>query len=541
MPRRTEPARTYPSFAPVRCGPWEGVTDTVEPQTARPNRAQLMRNCYATTTDTGVAVVGVPGFVKVGSQLGSGGARAAQWVGQYNTTLGVKKSVVIVNGTIIEYDHGTDAFTTVVSAANFATATITISTTARIYCVVFNDKLVVSDGVNKPFSWDGTAGAGGLTPLSNAPVAFGQPVVYYFKLFFIKATEPDTIVWSEEGLENTGYEAGGYANAWNLGGTKGEKIVALPSTNEYLGLSRPRSATTITGAVNDQFKTTGTRNAVSERVGTNSPGGTLVLDEGTLLVDADGKPQFWWRGSGFEQNPPLWADCETTVRPIPRITLTNVEIIPDDQANLIWVGLPETSQTYCSKFLLFERTGGRPNFVGEATDFVSQRTGVWEDSEGVPRIVHCGVDDGYVYLHGTPDGSTWSYGFNAGTLAINHTLTFVVPDASIKHDKYYDRLTIESSADDDQVLTVDVQTPEGVTDTQSFTLEGSGSGLVWDMGNWDDEDWAGSGIDQKVDCNVNARGRWALVRIRHGAVGSPFNITQAEIETFVDGREPAVR
>ena len=540
MPRKPEPNRTYPAFRSIPCGPWEGMTDTVEPQTARPNRAQLLQNCYATTTDVGVAVVGIPGFAQVGSQQGSVGARAWQWFGQFNTANGTKRSLGIINGTVVEYNHGTDSFTTRLSAANISGAGATLSATARVYTCILNDLLIVSDGANAPFYWDGTNG-GGVTPMSNCPVLYGQPVVYYSKVFGIKNAERDTIVWSEEGLPNTGYEAGGYVNAWNLGGTYGEALFGLTATNEYLGILRPRSTTAIYGAVNDQFKTSGTRNSVSERTGTSSPGGALVVDEGTFVLDSDGRPQWWVRGGGYAVDPPLWADCETTVRGAYRASLANVEVLADDSAGLIWVGYPELNQTYVTRWLLYERSGGTPSLVGTVSGFTSQRTGIWEDANGARRIVHGGVDDGYAYLHGTPEGDDWDFAFAAGSQAIPHALHFVVQDAEIVQEKYYDRLTLESSADADQYLTIEVETPNDLTDAIAVTLEGSGTGIVFGTGLFGTGVLGGTGVDQKVDLNIHARGRWAIVRVRHETMGAEFNLTQAHLEAFVDGREPLVR
>lgn len=540
MPRKPEPSRTYPAFRSIPCGPWLGMTDTVEPQTARPNRAQLLQNCYATTTDVGVAIVGLPGFVLAGTQQGSIGARVWQWFGQFNTANGTKRSLGIINGTVVEYNHGSNTFTTRLSAANITGAGATLSASARVYTAILNDLLIVSDGTNVPFYWDGTNG-GGVTPMSNCPVLFGQPVIYYSKVIGIKNAERDTIVWSEEGDPNLGYEAGGYINAWNLGGTYGEPLVALTATNEYLGIIRPRSTTAIFGAVNDQFQTSGTRNSVSERTGTTSPGGALVVDEGTFVLDSDNLPQWWVRGSGYAVDPPLWSDCQTTIGQGYRTGLGNAEVLADDTAGLIWVGYPGLNQTYVTKWLLYERSGGTPNLVGTVTGFSSQRTGVWEDAAGRRRVVHGGVDDGYAYLHGYPGGTDWSFAFAAGSQAIPHAIHFVVPDADIIHEKYYDRLTIESSAADDQGLTVDVQTPNGTTAPLLVTLEGSGSGSALGVGALGSFILGGEGIDQKIDLNIHARGRWAVIRIRHAVLGEEFNVTQAQLEAFSDGREPLVR
>lgn len=539
MPRA--PARVYPKLRVVPCGPWEGMTDTIEPQTARPSRAQVLQNCYATTTDVGVAVVGVPGFVAVGSQQGSPGNRASQWVGQFNTTDGTKRSLWIVNGEIVEYSHGSDTFTTRITAANLAAAsgTITLSATARVYACVFADQLIVTDGVNTAFAWDGTAG-GGLTKLTNCPVIYGQPWPYYSKLFVRKAAEPDVIAWSEEGDPNLGYEAGGYSNVWELGGTYAEPIHAVVATNEYLGVIRPRSTTAIYGAVNDEFKTTGTRNAVSERIGTTSPGGALVTDEGTFVLDADGRPQFWARGSGYLAEPPLWADCEITTKMPNRAVLDRVEMLADDTAGLIWIGIPQTLQSYPSQWLLYERTGTRPNLVGTVTGFVSQRSGIWEDGDGVRRIVHTGVDDGYCYLHGTPDGDDWSYAFTGGTVGITHEVVFCVPTADIVQDQYFDRLTLASTAQNNQTVSVEVETPEGVTFAQTVQIVSGGTGAIFGTALFGTATFAATGVEQKSDLNLHARGRWAYVRVRHNIIGEPFNLTQALVESFVDGREPLV-
>ena len=99
-----------------------------------------------------------------------------------------------MGGKFYTYNWGTDVFTEVVTAANFTTASITLSSTAKCYAVTMADKMVVTDGVNTPWMWDGTTGASGLTKLTNCPVLYGRPTVYYAKLFGIKNTERSTMV-----------------------------------------------------------------------------------------------------------------------------------------------------------------------------------------------------------------------------------------------------------------------------------------------------------------------------------------------------------
>jgi hypothetical protein len=71
--------------------------------------------------------------------------------------------------------------------------------------------------------------------------------VYYAKLFMLKR-DRKTIVWSEENQPNTGYEAGGYNNAWELTQTSNEPLTAIIGTNEALYYGRKTSVGAIRGA-----------------------------------------------------------------------------------------------------------------------------------------------------------------------------------------------------------------------------------------------------------------------------------------------------
>ena len=138
-----------------------------------------MRNCYATDRRYAGHIVGRPGFTQAGSQTAAG--EAGQWVGNFTKLDGTERTVKISGGIIYTYNWATNAWTAVVTRANFTTASITFSTTTKVYVVTFVDELLISDGVNLLFSWDGASGSGGITSVSNAAVMFGQPIVHYAK------------------------------------------------------------------------------------------------------------------------------------------------------------------------------------------------------------------------------------------------------------------------------------------------------------------------------------------------------------------------
>jgi hypothetical protein len=237
------------------------------------------------------------------------GAGVIQLVYLYSQTDGTNINVVIADGVIYEW-NASNLLTKIemVTQANFATAGVTLSTTAACYAVTLNNTIIVSDGTNAPFSWDGTAGAAGVTALSNCPVLYGQPTIYYAKLFGIKNTARGTIVWSEENDPTTGYEAGGYNNAWELSQSGSEPLIALIGTNEALYFFRERGIGAIRGAVTSTFTTDGTIDGVSVEIGVHERATVHLHKAYIWFLDQFHRPHVLPVGAA---DPiPLWYDMK---------------------------------------------------------------------------------------------------------------------------------------------------------------------------------------------------------------------------------------
>lgn len=265
--------------------------------------------------------------------------------------VGAPPNVLIAGGQIYR-DNGA-SWVVVISTANLTAAAITLATTGRVFTVVFGAYLIVTDGVNTPFAWDGTQN-GGLTKLTNAPVFYGRPTVYYGKIVGIKSTDRKTIVWSEENQPNSGYEAGGFNNAWSLTQTGGGDLYALQGTNEALYYFRADRCGAIRGAVTTDFTASGTHDDVGA-VGTTDPEAVAAWGSRVWFADRDGRPHVI---EGARAHP-VWApiaDFFATLAgdyaPIAAAAPGVVVVVP--QENLVFLSWPSRG------FLVFDAETAEP-------------------------------------------------------------------------------------------------------------------------------------------------------------------------------------
>lgn len=235
------------------------------------------------------------------SPTGASASATIQGEVVFEQASGTLLDVLVLNGEI--WGRTPNDFTRRVTTANLTTASITLNSSGRVYLTIFNNTVVVSDGTNTPFTWDGTTGAGGLVKLTNAPVFYGPPTVFYAKIFGVKNTERDTLVWSEELAANTGYEAGGFSNAWKLRQSGSGPLHRILGRNEALYYWRARSIGSIRGAVTTDFTAAGVHDDISEEVGTTAPESVLEYEGYIWFVDAEGRPHRFAPGGQIE---PIW-------------------------------------------------------------------------------------------------------------------------------------------------------------------------------------------------------------------------------------------
>lgn len=504
--------------------PFVGMSDSLDPTTADPTKALLLQNVYAVPGPDGSEVVGRPGFAQLGAQLGAGGTRRVQGFHQYTKVDGTDLTVGFAGGKMYTLNWTTRVWTEVTLVG------VSLSTTARVRCVTFADVMVVSDGVNRPWTYDGTT----FVDLTNAPVAYAWPFVYYAKLGFVKNTDRRTFVWSEENAPNTGYEAGGFNNAWTLAQTGSAGLERMLGTNEALYYWRARSTGRITGTVTPDFVNSGTREGVSDTIGTTAPDSVTIYDDVIYFLSADGQP-FGLPTAG--SLIPLWKDLRETSPTWPRTQLPKAQSVILTDINAVLIGVPGANQTEVTHYVALRHPASV--VMGIWDGWTSTALGVVKDSLGNVVLLH-GTANGYVYDHGRSDGTYWDNAHSAtdgGSSGVAHVVTGTPLGYSVQHEKMWDRIDATFRLDTDltEVL-FDYETPRGQRAPLLLDLTGVG-GAIWDVSLWDVGRFSAAALERQQSVGLSGYGRWMRPRWRHQKVGERLGLVAIAARGFLQPGE----
>lgn len=534
------------TLVPLEDGPWDGMLDSIAPTARKAGRYLLGQNLYPLDPEVGDGVVGRPGCRQVGLRLGVPATRRGQGFYQFTKKNGTEFSVAIVGGKFYTLDWVNDIWTEVLTTANLTVAGITLDPTAKIAFLTISDKMMVSDGVNTPWLWDGTTGAG-LTKLTNAPVFYGQPTVHFARIMGIKAADRTTFVWSETDTPNTGYEAGGYNNAWTLTQTDSARLERIVGSNEGLWVFRGRSGTFIPGPVTQDWSTAGTRESLSITEGTSSPFAVEFSGTAMVVLDSDMHPQLFRAGS--PEAVRIWQGFRETTKAIPRTPAhaARCMAISFSPAQLILIAVPAPDGTECSALLVYDvKNPADPREVAVWTGWELTAMGMLKSGRvadlGTPFLFH-GDTTGYVYRHGNPEDSSFITDdeLNAGTVAIEHVLECQSLGYSTKREKIFDRIDLSVRALSNMTLEVSYTTPRGESVAQTVAVSTGDPG--WDASVWDFLVWdsgSASGREAHVDVGIDDQARWIRPKVRHAVIGEQFGMVALTVAAYVTDDDPEV-
>lgn len=388
-----------------------------------PETATLLYNVYPVAPGSTRKITGRPGCNHIGTVASPG---LGQMVYQFRKLNGTTYTVLIINGLMFTVNWATNTLTSVPLGGG-----VTIQTTGKVYATQLADKMIVSDGVSKPWSWDGTTFA----ILTNCPVLFGQPEIYYAKLFGIVAANPVQIVWSEENQPETGYDTqinpitlALYNNQWVLGQTSQDRLYVLKATADALYFARARSWSMITGPAETDFRSTGNREAVSNTVGCTLPSSCIFRNDEIWFQDRDG---FFWIipmggqpvpiSEGYreaieasDKDPPATTGgranlCSMVEWPLIPLVMATVAIInpaggPWRYRILTWNPTTKECQGVWDLPTTVE-----PTHLGVATDL-----------NELNRVIIVLDENGHVMSLGTPQDGPWQDVIYTGNVAIRH-------------------------------------------------------------------------------------------------------------------------
>lgn len=525
--RHLQPA----AMVPLAQGPYRGMRDSLDPSAAQPGLALLIQNAYPADR-TGGGVWGRPGCKKIGSQLGTVGNRVGQRGFQFTKLDGTEYTVDFAGGKMYVYSWSAGTHTEVSLGA------LVLDASARIYCLTFTDRLIISDGVHKPImgAVDGV-GAWTFTELTNCPVLFGQPTIYYAKMFGIMASDRNTIVWSEENDPTIGYGTAPYVTSvWELGQTEQEALYGVLGTNNELVYFRARATGSIYGEVDDDFRSTGTLESYSDSIGTQSPDSIVRTGRMVYLMDADGHPQLLRLGSGYQGEDggldPIWYDCRETTRRIQRNAYAQTTGVHYPDANLVLLGFRNYNSIEPEDVLVFDAPTGQ--FLAVWRGFSFRTLDMVKDGDGRPTLRHIDAN-GYVHTHGHPQGVIWSDQLNtAPAKAIEHLIEGSPAGYDTSVEKHF--VQIDYSLRLTTNLTgaaSNYTTPERTSAELSFSRDGGWA--VWDEDEWDTATWPLDSMERRAAVGISALGRWLIPRLRHNGLDEEFGLISITLWTHVIG------
>lgn len=484
-----------------------GMRDSYDPPTGDPKKASIIQNGYPFMAGQMGGVLGRPGFRLFGTQLGTVGFRRGQLIFQFTRQNGTEYTIAFVGGLMYQMNWAARTITPIALGGG-----VTVSQTAKLYAVTFQDKMVVSDGVNLMWTWDGTTFAN----LVNAPVAFGKPVVYYAKLFVINAANKLQIQWSEENDPTLGWAMAIYDNTWIVGQADQQPLTALLASNEALYTFRLRSIGKIEGAVTRNFKTEGTRAGVSTTVGTASPDSVTFHNDEIWFLDADSQTHVIRAGTA---PLPVWADFRETTRSIPRPYLDAAVGLNYTAAGLMLMCVAQVGSTIPNLILVFN--GDTYEALGVWRGFTFLTIGMVKDESLRPVMVHLS-DDGYIYDHGRPEDSIWDdfVGTAGGAVAIEHKVVGTPQGWEFDREVDWSELTIMSRADSNMNLSVRYETPRGYGTYQSAVA--AGGFALYGLGVYGVATYARSTPELRKKLGIKKLGRWIKPEVQHQTLGERF-------------------
>lgn len=415
-----------------KSGPFKGVKSTTDPFDDSPDYLVDAVNMYIPDAASGSGIYARPGMALMNPNTQLGGPNHMGQCVYHHTALdGTEYRFEAISGKLYRSSADSTSYTDVTPVG----VTIDGGTTTRVFMLSFADKLIVSDGVNRP--WMGTNL--NATPITGTNIQYdsgnslwsAQHMTTYsgalvFAIKTIAGVYHQTrIAWSAPNDPSQGYfnvvlgVAVDYT--WDLVQTGSTPIYALWGTNIALFYWRDYSIGALSGAIGPDFQGSSTHDAIDFKIGTRSPATLASVGNQIFFCDTDGRPQMLPVGNRIV---PIWLNMRNAVEAsrtdTPQVTqLTAVgTIYPSLNLYLvaIWSPLPTISLSPNTIYAFDSLTG---QYVGRwvVGDGINIETiGIVKDQNGQPQLMVIGTKvvainlgfGGFVWRLSNPHENIWT-------------------------------------------------------------------------------------------------------------------------------------
>jgi len=329
-----------------------------------------------------------PGTVKLGSTLGNGTDKV-QGIIQYEELDGTYHLLAFVGGNMFEYDWVGGSWTETDLSAN----SIAMDSGADLDFCLSRGRLIVTDGVNDPWMWDGSS----FTTLTNAPIASGC-TIYYDRVFFYEVISNRVeFQWSNVADPVNGY--GGDNQAWEFAQADTGSIAAMVGLNDFMPVFKQDSIGRLTGRVSDQFQTDAVREGISETEGAIALRSVQVIEKDVFylsqvgpraLIDGMQRVQINETDAGDDFLEDEWSKLNVAERD------RSITVYDQSRGHVLFM-IPTTDE-FLSDALVFNIKNGSWQKFSFAHN-VTAAVGPAEDPDGNEWVL-LGDDSGNVYQYG---------------------------------------------------------------------------------------------------------------------------------------------
>jgi hypothetical protein len=413
-------------------GPFKGVRNTTDPFDDTPDFLLDAVNMYIPDAAQGSGIYQRPGFAltNAGVQIG-GPNHQGQCIYHHTALDGTEYRFTVVSGKIYRASSDISTYTDVTPVG----VTIDGSQSTRVFALSFADKLIISDGVNRP--WMGTNLSA--TPITGTQIQYDvgnslwaaqHMTVYSGALVFVVKSIAGVytqirLAWSAPNDPTQGYfnTVDGVAvdYTWDLVQTGTTPIYAICGTNVALLYWRDDSIGALAGPIGPDFRNSSTHDAIDLKIGTRSPATIALYGNTVFFCDTEGRPQMLPLG---ERVKPIWLNMRSIVESsrtdVPQATqaVACAALYPSLNLYLVasWSPSP-TIKLPPNTIHVFDTLTGQ--YIGRwliGSGVNVEAIGILKDQNGEPQLIVIGTQvasitngfGGYVWRLTNPHENVWT-------------------------------------------------------------------------------------------------------------------------------------